>query len=78
MTGQCWTNAHEAVKGLKHKMDVGSVSKGLKRLREADLVRRFYDPRQKKYWYAVNPRVFGFGTPDAQRRLWEKWQADKI
>ena len=78
MTGQCWTNAHVAVQGMGHNMDAGSVSKGLKRLREADLVRRFYSPRHKQYWYAVNPRVVGFGTPDAQRKLWEKWQADKI
>ena len=78
LTGQCYTNAKRAVDKMNGGMTASGVTQALVRLKKAGLVKRFLNNNTKAYWYAVNPRVYGFGTPDAQRRLWEKWQADKI
>ena len=77
-TGHIWPTAKVCFEEARSKMTVHKISDSLKRLREADLVKRFEQPRMKTYSYAVNPRLIGVGKPDAQRRLWEKWQADKI
>ena len=77
-TGHVWPTAKTCFEEAQSGMSRTNIADSLTRLRRADLIKRFEQPRMKSFSYAVNPRLIGVGKPDAQRRLWEKWQADKI
>lgn len=77
-TGHVWPTAQTCFEEAKSGMSRTAIAASLKRLREAGLVKRFMDKRLNQASYAINPRLVGIGPADARRRLWEKWQADKI
>ena len=77
-TGHVWPTAQACFEEMGSSMARTNIATSLKRLKEADLVKRFKDKRTASTSYAINPRVIGGGPNDAQRKLWEKWQADKI
>lgn len=77
-TGHVWPTAQACFEEMGSSMARTNIATSLKRLKEADLVKRFKDKRTASTSYAINPRVIGVGPNDAQRKLWEKWQADKI
>ena len=76
-TGHVWPPAQACLRRWGHQWPVQTsyIAETLEGGRSGQTVQR---QANSKYELARQPRVIGIGPDDAQRRLWEKWQADKI